>query len=88
MRKITIIEIFQLFKVLENQMSKLAHLKFNDPAPDLELLNIEGQPVNLSSLWKKKIIILEKKLYGDSKPMARCHFPIGSLASLKINTEW
>ncbi|MGB7874830.1 MAG: peroxiredoxin-like family protein [Anaerolineales bacterium] len=39
-------------------MSKLAYLKFNDPAPDLELLDTAGQPVNLSSLWKKKVLLL------------------------------
>ena len=39
-------------------MSKLAHLKFNDPAPDLELLDAEGKPVQLSSLWKKQVLVL------------------------------
>lgn len=39
-------------------MPKLAHLKFNDPAPDLELLDISGQPVRLSSLWKKRALLL------------------------------
>ncbi len=39
-------------------MPKLAHLKFNDPAPDLELLNVKGKPVRLSSLWKKQVLVL------------------------------
>ena len=39
-------------------MAYLVHLKFNDPAPNLELLNVEGKPVNLSSLWRKKSVIL------------------------------
>ena len=39
-------------------MSKLAHLKFNDPAPDLELLDTEGKSVQLSSLWKKQVLVL------------------------------
>jgi peroxiredoxin len=39
-------------------MSKLAHLKFNDPAPDLQLLNTEGHPVQLSSLWRHQILVL------------------------------
>ena len=39
-------------------MAKIAHLKFNDPAPDLELLNVKGKPVRLSSLWKKQVLIL------------------------------
>jgi len=39
-------------------MTKLAHLKFNDPAPDLELLDTEGNPIKLSSLWKERVLIL------------------------------
>jgi peroxiredoxin len=39
-------------------MSKLAHLKFNDFAPDLELLSVEGKPVQLSSLWKEQVLVL------------------------------
>lgn len=39
-------------------MSNLAHLKFNDPAPDLELQDVDGKPVLLSSFWEKKTLIL------------------------------
>ena len=39
-------------------MTKLAHLKFNDSAPDLELLNTEGNPIQLSSLWQKQVLVL------------------------------
>lgn len=39
-------------------MSSLAHLKFNDPAPDLELQDVEGKPLRLSSFWKKRTLIL------------------------------
>ncbi|MFZ5821849.1 MAG: SelL-related redox protein [Chloroflexota bacterium] len=39
-------------------MPKLAHLKFNDPAPDLELLEANGSPVHLSSLWKERALVL------------------------------
>jgi len=39
-------------------MPKLAHLKFNDPAPDLELLESDGTQVNLSSFWEKQVLIL------------------------------
>ena len=46
------------FKLLDRFMSKLAHLKFNDPAPDLELLGTQGKPIKLSSLWKKQVLIL------------------------------
>jgi len=39
-------------------MQNLQHLKFNDPAPDLELLDVEGRPVKLSSLWEKQVLVL------------------------------
>jgi peroxiredoxin len=39
-------------------MSNKTHLKFNDPAPDLTLLDGSGKPTQLSSLWKKKVLIL------------------------------
>lgn len=39
-------------------MPNLAHLKFNDPAPDLDLLDADCNPVRLSSLWKKQVLIL------------------------------
>lgn len=39
-------------------MPGLAHLKFNDPAPDLELQDVEGKPLRLSSFWKKRTLIL------------------------------
>lgn len=39
-------------------MSKMAHLKFNDPAPDLQVLSVKGKPVRLSSLWKKQVLVL------------------------------
>lgn len=39
-------------------MPTLAHLKFNDPAPDVELQDIDCNPVRLSSLWQKQVLIL------------------------------
>ncbi len=39
-------------------MPKIAHLKFNDLAPDLELLTGEGKPLKLSRLWKKRPLVL------------------------------
>jgi len=39
-------------------MKKLAHLKFNDSAPDLELLDMTGNPIQLSSLWQKQVLVL------------------------------
>lgn len=39
-------------------MPNFVHLKFNDPAPDLILQDVEGKPVQLSSLWKKQVLIL------------------------------
>lgn len=39
-------------------MVKPNYLKFNDPAPDVELLDVNGNPVRLSSLWKKEVLVL------------------------------
>ena len=39
-------------------MPKIAHLKFNDPAPDLVLQDVNGNPVQLSTIWKKQVLIL------------------------------
>lgn len=39
-------------------MAKLAHLKFNDLAPDVEILTIEGQPFRLSLLWQGRVLVL------------------------------
>ena len=39
-------------------MPKLAHLKFNDLAPDLPVLDVDGNTIQLSSLWKKKTLVL------------------------------
>lgn len=39
-------------------MSKLAHLKFNDPAPDLSVLDVDGNAIQLSTLWQKQTLVL------------------------------
>ncbi len=39
-------------------MAKYSHLKFNDAAPNVELLDVKGKPVKLASLWKKQTLIL------------------------------
>ena len=39
-------------------MSKLAHLKFNDPAPDISVLDTEGKPIQLSDFWKHQTLVL------------------------------
>ncbi len=39
-------------------MRSLPRLRFNDPAPDVELLDIESRPVRFSTLWKKTALIL------------------------------
>lgn len=39
-------------------MPKLAYLKFNDPAPDLPVLNGEGKTIQLSTLWQKQTLVL------------------------------
>ena len=39
-------------------MPNIVHLKFNDPAPNLTLQDVNGDPVQLSTLWKKQVLIL------------------------------
>jgi peroxiredoxin len=39
-------------------MSNIAHLKFNDPAPDLALETAEGESIRLSSLWAAQPLVL------------------------------
>ncbi|NWG05502.1 MAG: AhpC/TSA family protein [Chloroflexi bacterium] len=39
-------------------MANLVQLKFNDPAPDLELQDVDGAPVRLSSFWMRQVLIL------------------------------
>jgi len=39
-------------------MSTLAHLKFNDPAPDLALEDGDANLIQLASLWKQQPLIL------------------------------
>lgn len=39
-------------------MAQQNQLKFNDPAPDVELLDVAGKPLHLSSLWKEKPLVL------------------------------
>jgi len=39
-------------------MPNLAHLKFNDPAPNLTLQDVHGTPLQLSSLWREQVLIL------------------------------
>ncbi|MBL8063182.1 MAG: AhpC/TSA family protein [Anaerolineales bacterium] len=39
-------------------MAKPSHLKFNDIAPDPTLLDANGNPIQLSSLWQKKVLVL------------------------------
>ncbi len=39
-------------------MSKFARLKFDEQAPDVELMNLRGHPTRLSALWKKQPVLL------------------------------
>ena len=39
-------------------MKKRHLLNFNDPAPDLEVLDVKGKAVRLSSLWAKRPLVL------------------------------
>jgi peroxiredoxin len=46
------------FQANKETMPKQAPLKFNDPAPDLEVKDMDGTAVMLSSLWRKQALIL------------------------------
>lgn len=39
-------------------MEKLGHLKFNDPAPDVELQSVDGKPIRLADLWRDRVLVL------------------------------
>lgn len=39
-------------------MANQTQLKFNDLAPDATLLDANGKPIRLSSLWKDKVLVL------------------------------
>ena len=39
-------------------MSKPTQLKFNDPAPDVELVSTLGARLRLSALWQAKVLVL------------------------------
>jgi peroxiredoxin len=39
-------------------MAKTAQLKFNELAPDVEILTTEGQPFRLSTLWQGRVLVL------------------------------
>ena len=39
-------------------MADQAQLKFNDPAPDVQILDKDGSPIQLSSLWQDKVLVL------------------------------
>lgn len=39
-------------------MPKLAHLKYNDLAPEAEILDAHGHPVRLSTLWAGRPLVL------------------------------
>ena len=39
-------------------MSNNIQLKFNDPAPDVILLDGSSRPLKLSSLWKQQVVVL------------------------------
>jgi peroxiredoxin len=42
----------------KEDMAKQNQLKFNDLAPDVKLLGADGRPVQLSSLWQDKVLVL------------------------------
>ena len=39
-------------------MANMGHLKFNDFAPDVAVLDVEGATLRLSSLWQGRVLVL------------------------------
>ena len=67
-------------------MAKLFHLKFNDPAPNLELLDVDGKPLNLSSLWKKQALILAfARHFGCPQCKEMVEMLAGALSDIEAN---
>lgn len=50
--------IFSTLRARIVLMSIHPHLKFNDPAPDLPVLDSHGKAIALSTLWKKQTLVL------------------------------
>jgi peroxiredoxin len=46
------------WKTRNTAMAEQTQLKFNDPAPDMSLLGTDGRQVQLSSLWRDKVLVL------------------------------
>ena len=43
---------------MENIMAKHTKLKIGEAAPDLQVINADGEPINLSSIWADKPVVL------------------------------
>ncbi len=50
--------ILRKYEGTKRNMTNQVQLKFNDLAPDVRLLSASGEPVQLSSLWKDKVLVL------------------------------
>ena len=50
--------ILRKYEGTKRNMTNQVQLKFNDLAPDVKLLSASGEPVQLSSLWKDKVLVL------------------------------
>ena len=50
--------ILRKYEGIKRNMANQVQLKFNDLAPDVRLLSASGEPVQLSSLWKDKVLVL------------------------------
>jgi peroxiredoxin len=61
-------------------MAKMIPLKFNDPAPDVEVLTLDGQPVRLSSFWQASTLVLA---FARHFGCPQCKEMLDRLAALK-----
>lgn len=65
-------------------MANSSHLKFNDAAPNLELLDSNGSPVRLSSLWRKQALVLA---FARHFGCPQCKEMVESLAGVSGDIE-
>lgn len=44
--------------ISEVMMTRSARLKLNEIAPDIQVVNADGETINLSSIWADKPVVL------------------------------
>lgn len=66
------------------ESKKSVQLKFNDPAPDVQVTTVTGECIQLSSLWKEKPLLL---VFTRHFGCPQCKEMLDQLAQHKIDLE-